>query len=282
VYNADMEAGKNRAIRADARLPRAARWDAVLAAAALVIILGYLLAPPHSLLDKADHAAYAVCHRIPARSFTLAGRPLPLCARCSGTYLAATVGLIVLAARGRGRAGRFPAHSALVVLGVFLLCWAVDGFNSFLALFPGLPYLYEPRNLLRLITGALEGVALAAILLPLANQTLWATPGSQRSIGAWRDLGWMLVAAVVVIVLVGSEWPPLLYPLAILSELAILGLVGTVNAMFVLILTRREGRATRPREVMIPLLLGIALAAVELSAIGLARAALTARLGLPF
>ena len=63
---------------------------------ALAILLLYLLAPPHGLLDKADHAAYAVCHRIPARSFAFAGRPLPLCARCSGTYLGAVAGLIVL------------------------------------------------------------------------------------------------------------------------------------------------------------------------------------------
>ena len=84
-----------------------------------------------------------------------------------------------------------------------------------------------------------------------------------------------------VIALVNSEWPPLLYPLAILSELAILGLVGLVNAMLVLIVMRREGRATRPREAVLPLLLGVALAAIELAAIGLARAALTERLGLP-
>ena len=106
-------------------------------------------------------------------------------------------------------------------------------------------------------------------------------PDPRRSIGSWRDLAWLLVAAAAVIALVGSEWAPLLYPLAILSELAILGLVGLVNAMFVLMLMRREGRATRTRDALLPLLLGLALAAVELTAIGLARAALTERLGLP-
>ena len=257
-----------------------ARWDALLVAAALAIILLYLLAPPHGLLDKADHTAYAVCHRIPERSFVLAGRPLPLCARCSGTYLAAAAGLIALAALGKRRAARFPAPAILVVFGIFLLAWAIDGFNSFLALIPGLPYLYEPNNLLRLVTGALEGLAIAAVVLPLANLTLWANPEPQRSVGSVRDLAWLLVAAAVVIALVSSEWPPLLYPLALLSELAILALVGLVNAMFVLILLRREGKATRPREALMPLLLGLALAVLELSAIGLARAALTERLGL--
>ena len=50
--------------------------------------------------------------------------------------------------------------------------------------------------------------------------------------------------------------------------------------MLVLMLMRREGKATRAREVLLPLLLGLALAAIELAAIGLARAALTERLGL--
>lgn len=276
-----MQAERNPAIQADPGARRRARWDGFLGIMALAILLLYLLAQPHGLLDKADQAAYAVCHRIPVRSFVLAGRPLPLCARCSGTYLGAAAGLLVLAALGRGRAGRFPAPAILAVLMVFLLLWAVDGFNSFLTLIPGLPYLYEPSNLLRLVTGTLEGLVIAAVLLPLANLTLWANPDPRRSIGAWHDLAWLLVGAAAVIALVSSEWPPLLYPLAILSELAILGLVGLVNAMFVLMLMRREGRATRTRDALLPLLLGVALAAVELTAIGLARAALTERLGLP-
>ena len=77
--------------------------------------LAYLLAPLHGLLDKANRAAYAVCHRIAERSFTFAGRPLPLCARCSGTYLGAVAGLIVIAAHGsavrRGRLLADPSHA---------------------------------------------------------------------------------------------------------------------------------------------------------------------------
>ena len=276
-----MQAEPKPVLQVNSEARRWARWDGFLTVAALAILLFYLLAPPHSLLDKADRAAYAVCHRIPARSFAFAGRPLPLCARCSGTYLGAVAGLIALTACGRRRASRLPVPAILAVLGVFLLAWAIDGFNSFLTLIPGLPYLYEPGNLLRLVTGTLQGLVIAAVLLPMANLTLWADPDPRRSIGSWRDLGWLLVAAAAVIALVSSGWPPLLYPLAILSELAILGLVGLVNTMFVLMLMHREGKATRARDVLFPLLLGLALAAVELTAIGLARAALTERLGLP-
>ena len=276
-----MHAERKPAIQVDPVARRRSRWDGLLAIMALAILLLYLLAPPHGLLDKADSAAYAVCHRIAERSFAFAARPLPLCARCSGTYLGAMAGLIVLAACGRRRAARLPSPAILAVLGMFLLVWFIDGSNSFLTLVPGLPYLYEPSNLLRLVTGTLEGLVLAAVMLPLANLTLWADPDPRRSIGSWRDLAWLLVAAATVIALVSSEWAPLLYPLAILSELAILGLVGLVNTMFVLMLMRREGRARYAREALLPLLLGVALTAVELTAIGLARTALTERFGLP-
>lgn len=255
--------------------------DGLLALLALAVVIAVLIAPPHSLLDKADRAAFAVCHRIPERSFAFMERPLPLCARCSGTYLGALAGLIVLVTRGRGRASGLPSGRYLAVLAAFLAAWAIDGANSFLTFFPGAPHFYEPNNLLRLITGTLQGLALAAFIVPVLNLSLWARPIATSSIGAWADLVWMLVAAGVVVGLVSSEWPPLLYPLAIISGLTIALLLGLVNAMLALIVLRREGYATRWRQAVALLLLGLALALVELALIGLARAALTERLGLP-
>ncbi len=255
--------------------------DKLLALAGLVIVLALLIAPPHSLLDKADRAGFAVCHRIAERSFAFAGRPLPLCARCSGTYLGALVGLVVLTARGRGRASGLPAGRYLAALALFLAAWGFDGLNSFLTLFPGAPHLYEPNNLLRLITGALEGITLAAFLLPIVNLALWAAPDPARIFGSWADLGWMLVGVAVVVGLVSSEWPLLLYPLAIVSGATVVLLLGLVNTILVLIVLRWEGRATRWQQAVAPLLLGLALALLEVALIGLARLTLSERLGLP-
>ncbi len=262
------------------------RWDGPLAVVALLVVAIYLAAPPHGVLEQADHAAFAVCHRIAARSFVFAGRPLPLCARCSGTYLGALAGLAMLIARGRGRAAQLPARRFLIVLGLFLLAWIVDGANSFLTFFPSAPHLYAPQNVLRLATGTLEGLALAAVLLPIFNLSVWADPAAagagQRSLETWRDLAWLLVGGALVVALVSSEWRALLYPLALLSEIAILGLIGTANALLVLSLLHREGRAEHWREVAAPLAIGLALAVLELAAIAAGRAVLTARLGLPF
>ncbi|MGE0866231.1 MAG: DUF2085 domain-containing protein [Vicinamibacterales bacterium] len=39
-------------------------------------------------------AGAVVCHQLPERSFALAGRQLPVCARCSGLYLGVALGLL--------------------------------------------------------------------------------------------------------------------------------------------------------------------------------------------
>lgn len=262
-------------------MPGPGRYDGPLALLALVAIIAVLLAPPHDLLDKADRAGFAVCHQLPERTFAIAGRPLPLCARCSGTFLGTVAGMIALTLRGRGRAGRLPGRGHLAVLVLFLLAWAVDGTNSFLTFFPDAPHLYEPNNLLRLVTGTLEGLAIAAFMIPLLNLGLWARPDNARVIGSWADLAWMMAGGAAVIGLVTSGWPPLLYPLAVLSGAAVACLLGLLNALGVLIVLRRDSRAREWREVIGPLLAGLALAVVELVAIGLARAMLTERLGLP-
>ncbi|HEX9116525.1 MAG TPA: DUF2085 domain-containing protein [Anaerolineae bacterium] len=256
--------------------------DALLAVLAIGVILALFLAAPGSLLDKADRAAYAVCHRIASHSFIIAGRPLPLCARCSGTYLGALAALVVLALRGRGRASRLPGRKYGSVLAGFLLLWAFDGLNSYLTLFPGLPYLYEPHNILRLATGSLVGVAITAFLLPVTNLTLWRSPAAEPAIASWRDLGWLVVGAAAVVVVVDGEWAPLLYPLALISGLMVIVLAGTVNAVVVLLFLHRDGRGTSWRSVAAPILAGAALAMTELAAVGLGRELLAQRLGLPF
>jgi uncharacterized membrane protein len=262
--------------------PSARRWpETVLLLLALIVILAFLATPPVGPLDKADHAAFAVCHRIAERSFIFGDRPLPLCARCSGTYLGATGVLAALLMLGRGRTGRFPARRWWPVLGAFFVAWAFDGANSLMTLLPGLPHLYEPANLLRLLTGTLQGLVLAVILLPALNLALWRAPATFSPIESWRDLAILVTAAGTLALPVATEWTPLLWPLALLSGLAILLLLGAINTMLALVLLRREGQAAGLREIPAPLLMGLALACIELLAIAGFRTWLTARFDLP-
>ena len=142
--------------------------------------------------------------------------------------------------------------------------------------------LYEPNNLLRLATGVLEGLAIAALVLPLFNLTAWAATDAQPSVVRRPDLGWMLVGGVVVFGLVASEWEPLLYPLALLSGAMVVLLVCVICVMLLLMIARRDGQARRWREIAFPLLAGLAVALAGLATIGLFRDLVTVWFGLPF
>jgi uncharacterized membrane protein len=246
------------------------------AALALALIVGLLMLPPHGLLAKADRAAFAVCHQIPERTITVAGRPLPLCARCSGTYLGALAALGVLSLRGRFNAGRLPARPYLLIFGMFITLWAIDGLNSYLTFFPGAPHLYEPRNTLRLVTGTMQGVALAAIMAPLVNRSLRAHPTEMPSLENIPDFLWLLSGGAFVALLIRSDQPILLYPLAIVSGLAVVALATLVNLLFLESVSERVRRS--PARVTI-IAWSSLLALGELAAIGVARSALEARVG---
>lgn len=256
--------------------------DWLLVVGGLAVILGVLAASPGGLLDKADHIGYAVCHRIPIRSYFFDGRQLPLCARCSGQYLGALFGLAFLLALRRGRAGLLPPMSVLAVLAVFLGLWAFDGLNSYLTLFPGLPHLYEPRNILRVTTGAMQGVALIALIWPFYNVTLWAQTRPQHSIASLREVAGLLLIIAAIAALVSSEIYQLLYPLALLSVAGTLLMLTLVNSMLVTLAMRRSSLARTWRDALPLLVAGLALASLEILIIDLVRAWLTPRLGLPF
>jgi hypothetical protein len=111
---------------------------------------------------------------------------------------------------------------------------------------------------------------------------LWTEPEDAPSIGDWHDLAWLLVGGAMVILLVSSQWAPLVLPLAVTSGVAIVGLVAMVNTMLVVMLWRREGEFQRRREVVVPILAGVALAMGELALVGVGRAAVEAWLGWSF
>ncbi|MEE8392673.1 MAG: DUF2085 domain-containing protein [Anaerolineae bacterium] len=251
-------------------------WLVVALAAATVVT--FLVATPGGLLDKTDMFGYAVCHRITARSFIIAGRQLPLCARCSGTFIGVLVGFFGQAVvLRRRRAAEFPAPHIIVILIGFTLLWATDGFNSYMTLING-PHVYEPRNWLRLTTGALQGLTMSAFVYPVLNFTLWRNPVPERTIRNLGELGVLLLLEAGLIGLVLTKWDFLLYPLALLSAAGVLTLLTCVNGMLVLMITRRENVVDTWRASVIPLLAGLTLSLIQVGAIDLVRYALTGTL----
>jgi len=247
---------------------------------ALASSLAFLIVTPGGCLTKADMIAYGVCSRAPSHSFHLAGRQLPLCARCTGTFLGALVGFLGQAvALRRRRAGRFPPPLITALLVSFTALWALDGLNSFLAVLPGNLNLYEPRNWLRLTTGALNGLTMSVLIYPVFNFTLWRDPAPQRAIRNLCDLGVLLLLEAALVGLVLTRWPFLLYPLALLSALAVLALLTSVNSLLFVMIVQRENVVTTWREAIIPLLAGLTVTLIQIGAIDVLRYALTGTLG---
>jgi uncharacterized membrane protein len=264
----NVAASKSRLIR-----QRALRFLALLLAASVIGV--WLALTPAGLLGKADAVAYAVCHRIDARSFHLGERALPLCARCSGMHLGALVTGLFFIVRGRRRAGQYPSRAIAVTLGVFALTFAIDGLNSYLTLFPDVPYLYEPNNLLRISTGMLLGIGLATVMFATFNQSVWVDWNPEPALRTFADLAVLLVIEAVVVALMLSENPLLLYPLAILGSLAVAGLLTAVYTVMILLILKRENQANTWRDLAFPLLGGLTITILQIGVIDLGRYLLT-------
>lgn len=239
---------------------------------------------PAHVINTLDVVGYAVCHRIPERSFIIAGNQLPVCARDTGMFIGVLMGVIVFALLPRRRVAGFPARPFSLALLAFFLAWAFDGFNSYLLLLLGRQFLYMPQNWLRLVTGAFMGVTLSAFVVPLFNQVVWPPEQTleQPSIASWQDVLRLMAIALAVIAIVLWQ-PAFLYgPLALLSVIGVVGLLTMVNASFVVIFSRRAQKFLGWAQLMPFLLMGLGLTALELGAIDYARATLTSTLGLPY
>ena len=249
------------------------RWLAILIGLGFVTTL--YVTTPGGVLDKVDMIGYAVCHRITARSFIIAGRQLPLCARCTGTFIGALVGLFGQAVvLRRWRAAEFPPLRTLILLIGFMALWAADGLNSYMTLIGG-PHLYESHNWLRLTTGALQGLTMSALLYPIFNFTLWKHPVLEPAIDGWRDLGILVILEIGLVVLVLTRWSFLLYPLALLGVAGVLVLLTAVNTMLVLMLVRRDNTADTWGDALGPLLIGLTVSLMLIAAIDVLRYTLT-------
>jgi len=228
----------------------------------------------HGLLRYVGLFLSGVCHQLPEHSFLLTGMQLPLCARCTGTYVGALLALCNLWLKRRQRAARLPALRVMVVLGVLFLLWGADGLNSYLQFLTGSICLYPPSNLLRLVTGLGMGLSVTLLVLPMLNLTLWRDPHEERVIAGLKELGVLLAQALAVAILVQTRLGALFYPLLVADVLSVLLVLSLVNATIVVILLRRVNHAEHWRQALLPLGLGLLLSAAEVGGIGLLRHAL--------
>ncbi|MCB0011342.1 MAG: DUF2085 domain-containing protein [Anaerolineales bacterium] len=254
------------------RLPTESRrrWLGLVVVLGVLLVLGfYTASDPEQLHDHlpltiGDYAGALVCHRITERSFTIAGRQMPLCARCTGMYLGIALVFITMFLAGRTRWSELPSVKILLVLLGFIGLMGIDGVNSFSHFFPNLPHLYTPQNWLRLVTGMGTGLALGIIIFPALAQTLWHEQIIAPSIRNGQELLGMVGLAGLVVLLVLSNQPTILYVLGVVSAAGIIMILTSLNSMLLLIFTRRDARAVNWRHTIVPLTLGLALTAAQI------------------
>jgi uncharacterized membrane protein len=227
------------------------------------------------VLGGADYVGYAVCHRITDRSFVVAGRQLPLCARCTGMYLAVSIVFAVLALAGRRRWSYLPPLKVVLVLVGLVGLMAIDGINSYSHFFPNLPHVYQPKNWLRLYTGLGAGLAMGIILFPALAQTLWRDQLPRPAIASLRELAGLTVLVALTGALALSGQPVILYVLGLVSAAGVLVVITAINTTALLIISRKDARAIRLRDAIPPLLVGLALAILQVALISFVRFSLT-------
>lgn len=249
-------------------------WSKFAFIAVGLLLLGWLLNTPPGLLGKADAIGYAVCHRIDLRSFHLGERQLPLCARCTGMYLGAVLGLFYQGVVSRKRSGS-PAISVIFSVGLLVFFFAVDGLNSFLSLIPNAPHLYEPQNWLRLLSGTGMGLAIAVALYPGFNQTMWADNDPRSTLENWGRFAGLLALAVLLDLLVLTNNPLVLYPLALISAAGVLLVLSMVYSMVWVMVIGAENRYQCFIQMWSPLIAGFGLALLQIILLDLGRYWLT-------
>jgi len=249
-----------------------------------VLAIWFSFTPP-GLLGKADGIGYAICHRIDERSFHIEDRQLPLCARCTGEFFAAGVSLLFFALVSPKKSG-MPGWKLGAPLLLFLAAFGIDGTNSFLYLFKQtaggtldhIPNLYIPNNTLRLLTGSGMGIALASILYPAFNQSTWKDAKPERAL-TWKKLAILVGIVLLLDLLVLTESPIVLYPVAILSVLGVLALLIMVFSMVWIMIMRLDNEFTSLKQMWMPFLAGTTLAFLMIAAIDLFRLQLTGTWG---
>jgi uncharacterized membrane protein len=258
------------------------RW--MVPIALIFVIAGFLYITPLGFMGKADGIGYAVCHRIDERSFHIFDRQLPLCARCTGEFNAAAISLLFMGIVSKKRSS-LPRKSIIALLVVFFLAFAIDGSNSYLYLLKtttggleNIPNLYIPNNTLRLLTGTGMGLAMAVMLYPVINQSLWREADNRPSL-AWREFGILFGILLVVDLGILTESPIILYPVAILSVLGVLSLLTMVFSIVWVLLMRQENIFERAQQLWLPVGAGLTMALLMISVIDLLRLKLTGTWG---
>jgi uncharacterized membrane protein len=198
------------------------------------------VALPWSIEHKAHLALHGLCAQRPSHTYTFDGRLLPFDARMEGIYSGFLITTIVLFLGGAHRWCRPPSLSRLAVIAILGGVMALDGFNSFLKDL-ALPYLYEPKNWLRLITGMTSGIVLGFALCFLVASSVWKIVDTRRQ--TLEHLRVLLLIALLwtpIGLAIMSRWGPLYVPLTLMFVFAAALALTMLSLVVLVILPKRD------------------------------------------
>ncbi|HMZ07437.1 MAG TPA: DUF2085 domain-containing protein [Anaerolineales bacterium] len=257
----------------------------VVPIAAVAAVIAWFIIAPEGALGKLDAIGYAVCHRIDIRSFQINDRQLPLCARCTGEFYAAGLALVLQIILS-GKRTQLPSRPILAILFLFFVAFGIDGTNSYIYLLKQttqgslaqIPNLYVPNNTLRLFTGSGMGIALAAVLYPVVNQTLWREADNRPAV-EWKQLTIIVATIVIGNLLILTDNPIVLYPIAYISALGTLSLLVIVFALLWIMIMKQDNTFENPRQLWLAFASGLTLSLLLILSIDLVRLQFTGTWG---
>lgn len=131
--------------------------SAALVWGSLILLAPWLWDQGQTVPAALLYRAFAgVCHQIPERSFTLWGKPLGVCSRCTGVYFGFAAGVMIYPLIRRIDETSFPARSILIAAAIPI---AVDFALGFLGVWANT---FGSRTM----TGLLFGVVVAFFITP--------------------------------------------------------------------------------------------------------------------
>jgi len=254
-------------------MPRKLRYPLIVGLALLGLFTTWMLSTPSGINNKIWAVAYSVCEQNPVHTLDFNGRLLPLCSRCTGMYLGTFITMLFLLPRGRAK--KAPSLAKMILLGLFVLAFVVDGVNSLVAtIFPHFA-LYIPENSLRMITGMGMGTAIGNVILPLWNQTFWAEGKDEVLLSSWARFGALLAAETLAVVLVLSKTAWIYFPTVLLSTGMIPVLITMIYTLLWMVFFKHENQVHNWREAFYFVGIGAICAIVQIGLLDVIRYSLS-------
>lgn len=147
-------------------------WSGVLPMATLAARDGS--GAPHALAASVYAIGHVLCHQRPERSFSWAGQAWPVCARCTGIYLGAAIGVLLAQALRRRTIPDAPtvrlwlAAAALPATASLLYEWTTG---------------QMPAHPVRALTGGLVGLAAAVLIAMFLREWRAVAPTAEGTVG---------------------------------------------------------------------------------------------------